>query len=141
MIKAALFTFLCLLPPLALAAGDADIRAAEKAWAGAVMARDLAALDRIFGNDLIYAHSTGVIETKAQYIDRLRGGAQRYDKVEHENIRVVPYGDAAVSHSTVRMMGTSNGKPFNDHVMMMHLWVRQGGAWKLVAHQTTRLAQ
>jgi len=29
--------------------------------------------------------------------------------------------------------------PFNDHVMMMHVWVKQGGSWHLAAHQTTKV--
>jgi len=120
---------------------DSDIYNAEKAWAAAVVARDAAELERIFANELIYAHSTGVVETKQQYIERLKSGAQKYDAITHENTKVVDYGNAAVAHSTVRMSGTSNGRPFNDHVMMLHLWVKRGGTWQLAAHQTTKLAQ
>jgi len=124
----------------ALAASpDDDIRAAEKAWASAVVQRDFAALDQVFTPDLIYAHSTGNIETKAKYLDRLRSGKQRYDTLVHENLRVVVYGDAAVAHSIARVTGTNDNGPFNDHLMMIHLWVRQAGQWRLAAHQTTKI--
>ena len=123
------------------ASGDDAIRDAEKRWSTAVMKKDLGVLDNIFMPDLIYAHSTGKIESKQEYIDRLKGGAQRYDTINHESTKVVLHGDSAVAHSIVRMTGISNGQPFNDHVMMMHLWVKQGGAWKLAAHQTTKLTQ
>jgi hypothetical protein len=33
------------------------------------------------------------------------------------------------------------GTPFNDHLKMLHVWVKQGRAWRLAAHQTTKLAQ
>jgi len=120
---------------------DAPIRDAEHAWAKAVTTRDFSALDRIYGDKLIYAHSTGAIQSKAEYLERLRSGAQKYDSIEHESTRVVMYGDSAVSHSIVRMTGVSNGKPFNDHVMMLHVWEKEGGGWRLVAHQTTKLPQ
>jgi ketosteroid isomerase-like protein len=125
---------------LAPAAGTEDeIRGAEKAWAEAVKGRDFAALDRIFAPELIYAHSTGAIESKQKYIDRLRAGKQRYEAITQENIKIVPYGDSVVAHSLMRMTGVNDAGPFNDHVMMMHLWVKKGGSWRLAAHQTTKV--
>ena len=120
---------------------EADVRDGEKAWAAAVMSRDFQALDRILGDKLIYAHATGAIESKEKYLARLRSGAQKYDTVTQESIRIVTYGDSAVTHSILRMTGTSNGKPFNDHVMALHVWEKQGRAWRLAAHQTTKLAE
>ena len=120
---------------------ELDIRDLEKTWAKAVVARDWAAIDRILGDKLIYAHATGGIESKTQYLDRVRSGAQRYDSIDHETIRVVVYGDSAVTHSIMRITGATNGTPFNDHLMMLHVWEKQGGAWRLAAHQTTKLPQ
>ncbi len=134
---------LATLAVVSLQAADSssEIRKAESAWAAAVVARNAAELERLFAPDLIYAHSTGVVENRQQYIDRLKSGAQKYDAITHESTRVVDYGDAAVAHSIVRMSGISNGRAFNDHVMMLHLWVKRNGAWQLAAHQTTKLAQ
>jgi len=72
-------------------------------------------------------------------MDRLRSGAQRYDAVTQEETKIVVYGDSVVAHSILRMTGVNEKGPFNDHVMAMYLWVKQGGAWKLAAHQTTKL--
>ena len=136
-----LFFLLAGLAALWAADPEAANRDAEKGWANAVMARDFQALDRIFGDKLIYAHSTGAIQSKEEYLERLRSGAQRYDSIVHEKIQIVSYGDSAVSHAILRMTGTSNGKPFNDHVMALHMWEKQGASWKLVAHQTTKLPE
>ena len=131
-----------LLAVAAYAAGVEDeIRSAEKAWAAAVAARDEAALGKMLSPDLIYAHSSGVVETRQQYMDRLRTGAQRYDGVKHESLRVIPHGTTAIAHATMRMHGKSDARMFDDKLMMIHVWVKQGGAWKLVAHQTTKLTQ
>ena len=129
-------TALCTLLP---AATEEEIRQAEKGWTAAVTALDYKALDRILGDQLIYAHSTGNIETKGEYLARLRSGAQKYDGIEHSSITIRIYGDTAVAHAKARMTGKSNGKPFDDKLMMMHFWVKQGGSWRLVAHQTTKL--
>jgi ketosteroid isomerase-like protein len=133
--------FFAAISGLRAADPEIEIRDAEKAWAKAVVARDWAAVDKILDDKLIYAHATGGIESKKQYLDRVRSGAQKYDTINHESIRVVIYGDSAVTHSIMRMAGTTNGTPFNDHLMMLHVWVKQGGSWRLAAHQTTKLAE
>ena len=123
-----------------LAAGAEDeVRKAEKDWAAAVVAQDFDALTQILGDQLIYAHSTGVVESKSEYVGKLRSGAQRYDGIEHLSTNVKAYADAAVAHSKVRMTGQSGGEAFDNQLMMMHLWVKQGGKWRLAAHQTTEL--
>ncbi len=116
-----------------------EVQAAEKAWARAVVKRDYAALERLYDNDLIYAHSSGVVETKKEYIDKLRTGAQRYDAIEHSAVKLRVHGDAAVVHCHVAMKGVNPKGPFDDKLMMLHLWVKKGGVWRLVAHQTTKL--
>ena len=134
------FLLLGLLAAAASAAGPEDeIKAADKAWAAAVKGKDLAALDKMFLPGLVYAHATGPIESKEVYINRLKEGKQRYDTVVIESTRVFPYGDSALSHSIVRVTGVNSAGPFNDHVMMMHMWVKQGGAWRLAGHQTTKV--
>jgi len=126
------------LPALA-APGEDEIRAAEKEWAAAVVAQDFARLDRFLGANLIYAHSTGAVESKEAYLKRLHTGAQKYDAIEFEKTAVHVYGDTAVAHSHLTMRGMSNGAPFNERLMMMHLWVKADGRWQLAAHQTTKL--
>jgi len=121
------------------AATEDEIRNAEKSWAAAVTSADYSALEKILADQLIYAHSTGAIESKSEYAGRLRSGAQNYDAIDYMGTTVRGYGDAAVAHSRVRMKGTSNGRPFNDQLMMLHLWVKRGGQWRLAAHQTTKL--
>jgi ketosteroid isomerase-like protein len=121
------------------ATADEAVRAAEKQWSEAVKNRDFASLERIFTRELIYAHSSGAVETETKYLERLRSGKQRYDSFTYESTQVVVYGEAAVAHSIVRITGTNDAGPFNDHLMMMHAWVKQGGTWRLAAHQTTKI--
>jgi ketosteroid isomerase-like protein len=121
------------------AGAEDEIRQAEKNWASAVVSRDYAVLNRVMHDGLIYAHSTGIIESKGDYIGKLKSNTQRYDAIDHRELTVKVYGDAAVAHSKIVMKGQSGGRPFDNQLMMIHLWVKEGGAWRLVAHQTTEL--
>jgi len=111
----------------------------EKAWAKAVVARDEAALNRIYADKLIYTHSSGVTESKGVFVGRVKSGAQRYDVLEHEKIEVVAYGDSAVMHGIVKVAGVAEGKAFGGRLMILHVWHRTGGQWQMVAHQSLKL--
>jgi ketosteroid isomerase-like protein len=123
----------------ALLASEAEIKTAEAAFAKAIQAKDVATLDQLFLPKIIYAHATGKIETKKEYLDRLSGGKQVYKSYSIERNDVVDYGNSAVSHLTVRVTGANDAGPFNDHVLMLHHWVKEKGAWRLASHQTAKI--
>jgi ketosteroid isomerase-like protein len=112
---------------------------AEKAWAAAVTKRDFAALDKLLADELIYTHSSAVVEDKKVYFGRLKSGVQKYDVLEHGPITAKVYGDTAILHYRIRMRGVSDGAPFDTRAVVTHVWVKQNGAWKLAAHQATKL--
>lgn len=118
-----------------------EILDAEKDWATAVVAGDLDRLGVRLDDTLIYAHSSGVIESKSGYLGRLRSGAQSYHTITHEKTTIRMHGDAAVAHSIGVMAGQNPAGPFDNHLMIMHTWVKAGGIWRLAAHQTTNIVE
>lgn len=120
-------------------ATEQQIIEAEKGWAAAVLAKDFGKLDSMLAPGLIYAHATGIVDNKAQYLQKMKSGKQNYAGVEHKSTKVQMYGDAAVAHSMMRMHGTNAAGPFDDQVMAIHLWVKSNGKWLLAAHQTTKV--
>ena len=126
--------------PLCAGAED-DVLKAEKDWAAAVTAGHFDHVASLLDDTLIYAHSTGNIESKDEYLGKLRSGAQKYTAIKHEKTTVRLHGNAAVVHSIGRMVGTNAAGPFDNHLMIMHTWIKTGGQWRLAAHQTTQLAE
>ena len=125
---------------LAVAAVEDEIKAADMQWAAAAKSGDPARLEKLLSNDLIYTHATGIIDDKAAYIEKLKSKRQKYDGIEHSNVRVKVFGgDTAVLTARMRMHGTNQSGPFDDQLLMIHVWVKVNGAWQLAAHQTTKL--
>ena len=124
---------------LAASPEEQQVLAAEKAWSAAVVAGDFAKLDGMLMPDLIYAHSTGIIDDRAQYLSKMKEGKQTYAGIERGSTVVRVYGNAAITHGTLRMHGKNPDGPFDNRVMTIHTWIKTGGTWKLAAHQTTRL--
>jgi ketosteroid isomerase-like protein len=127
-------------PALAQTAEDA-VRNAEKAWAAAARQADHAALARLLSEQLLYAHSTGLVENKTEYIEKVRTGARKYESIEHKNMVVKVFGDTAMVHATLRFLGANKETPFDHLVMLMHVWVKQDGRWQLAGHQATQLQE
>lgn len=116
-----------------------EIRQAENQWIAAIKAHDQAALDKILSKDLVYTHSSGVVENKSQYIAAVTSGNQKYSSVEYETPAIQIYGATGVLATSARMTGSTQGVPFDNRLRLLHVWTKQGGSWVLVAHQTTKL--
>jgi ketosteroid isomerase-like protein len=116
------------------------VSAADKAWAAATVKSDGAALGKLLADDLNYIHSTGAIDSKATFIDKLKSGEQKYLKFDHEDIDVRLYGATAVLTSTARVESITKGvKGPPNHLRFIHVWYYSKGAWQLVAHQSLRI--
>jgi uncharacterized protein (TIGR02246 family) len=118
--------------------GASAVLAAERRWTEALVKSDLEALGRLYADDLVYVHSGGNIETKAQFLDRVRKGGLKYQKVELVEPKVRVYGQAAVVNGAFDVTVQVDGQPMNHRVVYVHVYAQQGADWRLVAHQTTR---
>jgi ketosteroid isomerase-like protein len=117
----------------------AEIQALDTAWSDAIVKKDGAALEKLLADDLVYAHATGIVDTKRSYIDKIMGGKQVYKSFEQRKPTINLHGDAAVTHSWVRVTGVNQAGPFDDKIMLLHVWVKKGGMWQLAGHQTTKV--
>jgi len=115
----------------------ADARKAIDSFIAAVKKNDVAAVANFLAEDLVYTHSTGIVEGKKEYLAKLKTGDQKYTGIELMSPKIRTFGDTAVMNTQTRMTGASKGVPFDNTLFLMQVWVKQGGSWKMVAHQTT----
>jgi ketosteroid isomerase-like protein len=135
---------LMFVPIFLVAAGPEDtVKAADSAWATAVVKKDYAALERVLSDDLAYTHSNGKLDSKKDYIESLRSGKQAYTAAEHQSIDVrLINKDIALVRATLRMTATSTGTPAPPaNFSVLRVYQLKGGHWQMVAHQSARLAQ
>lgn len=117
----------------------ATILALDKQWSDAIVKTDTATLEKLLADDLVYAHATGIVDTKSSYIAKIKEKRQVYKSFEQRNPTVNLYGNAAVTFSWVRVTGTNQAGPFDDKIMLIHFWVKQNNVWRLAGHQTTKV--
>ena len=75
-----------------------DALKAEDSRYAARANRDFDAMRRLYGDDLVYVHSSAVVDNKASYIERQRSGLH-YRAMRQSDVTVRVYGCLATSRA------------------------------------------
>jgi ketosteroid isomerase-like protein len=118
---------------------EQEIRQREARRFEAIVRGDAAALDDILSDDLSYTHATGVHETKAEFLAKLKSGQLKYESFAPEDVRVRIYGTTGVVTGVARVKVQVKGEPLSFPLRFTDVYVKQGGRWQMVAWQATRL--
>lgn len=114
------------------------VRRLDEERYGAMIAADLAGLDRLLDPDLVYTHSTGDADTKASYLDSLRSGVWKYRGITRSDESVVVREGAVLVFNRVRIDILIRGTPKLLDNRMLAVWVPSpDGAWRLLAVHST----
>lgn len=137
-----IFLATLLLATCALAGGEDEVKKAEQDWAAGITKNDFALLGKVLADDLHYLHSTGLVETKAGYIESMRSGKQKYKSLQYGNMKVRVYGTAAVVNADAQVEFVTDGKPGKAHLAITHVFAKnKAGQWQLVSHQSLKLPE
>ena len=118
----------------------ASILESERARCDAMVANNTTALDALLDARLHFSHATGAVDDKAAYMAKMAAGRIDYVAIDWSEQRVIPLGEDAGlltgrMTSTVRVDGVE--KRLDNRVISA--WARTGGAWRMVAFQSTPL--
>jgi len=106
----------------------------ERERCRAISSGEIAALERLLGDDLTHTHTSGKKDDKASYLALVKGSNRKTTR--GDDLRVRLYGDVAV------MTGTQcnefppsepGGEPRRVELQVLQVWVNDGDSWKQVA--------
>lgn len=114
------------------------LRAEDSRYA-AQMGGDFAALESLYGDELVYFHSSGVVDTKVSFLELLRTGTTKFHRMtRHENtVRV--YGSVAIITGRGIFDVTARGQDIRLEQLFHAVWVKRPAGLQLVSWQATRL--
>ena len=116
-----------LLPALALAADAPQaVLAAHDARIAATIKGDVAALGAMMTDDLSYTHSSGVTETKAEFLEGLKSGKYLYRAIDAPKRRVRVHGDSALVSGPAPHRDRARRQAHRDRALL-HRGLREGG--------------
>jgi ketosteroid isomerase-like protein len=117
----------------------ADIESVERARFAAMTHQDIKSLQSMLADDLIYCHSNGRCETKAQLLESIRTGRIVYHSVEILSLRPRTAAGAVIVNGSIAVDGSMDGLPLKMQLVYMGVYVRRDGQWRLAAWQSARL--
>lgn len=115
------------------AADEKSVRAALDEFNAAAKAGDKAKLEKLLGDDLVYVHSLGKIENKAECIEALV--KSKIEFTVEPGAKVQMHGNTAIVSGKMHA-NLSTGK---THLDFMQVWIKSGKGWQMVARHTLRL--
>ena len=105
----------------------------------AMAAKDIAQLEALLADDLVYTHSSARLDTKQSLIANMRSGATVYASVEPSEVKAQELGDVVVLTGAARIKVASQGKQLDFAVRFTDAYARRNGRWQMVVWQSTRL--
>ena len=104
----------------------------------AMAQKDLATLNTLLSDDLVYTHSTARLDTKKSLLEAMESGRTVYTGVEPSDVKAQDLGTAVVLTGTARIHVLSNGKPNSFGVRFTDVYVNKGDEWQMVTWQSTK---
>jgi len=112
----------------------------EQQWADALTKSDVAALEKLYDDTIVYTHSNGKVDTKESYLSAIKSGATQYQSMTRDDIKVSVYGHTAIVTCHWEVHVLARGNKIDTNARYLHVYVEQPNGWKLVAHESTRIA-
>lgn len=110
----------------------------DKQRMDAMAKKDLAALNRLISDDLIYTHSSARLDTKKSLIGNMESGSTVYTSVVPSDVKAQDLGDTVVLTGSCKISVMSQGRPNSFGVRFTDVWANKGGQWQMVTWQSTR---
>jgi len=114
-----------------------EIKALEDKRYRAMIAGDVAVLDDLCSDDLIYTHSKADYDDKQSYLHKVGTRYFTYLEITHPADRILVVNGAALVTGRMTAKVLVAGTIVQVDNRYLAVWVREQGAWKFVAYQPT----
>jgi ketosteroid isomerase-like protein len=116
-----------------------ELRSLEGKRFAAMTNRDFDSLEELLDDRLCYTHSSGVRDTKDEYLRAVRDEVYVYGPVTHVENSITVIGDVAVITGEMEADIKVNGTPKKLRNAATAVWAHSSSTWRLLSYQTTPL--
>jgi ketosteroid isomerase-like protein len=118
-----------------------ELMALEKAWAEAFVRNDVEAIGRHVAQDWTIITPEGNVLEGSSFLGLIKSGGLTHEVMDFADTSVRVYGDTAVVTARATTKGRFQGHPFSESERSTDIFVKQGGQWKCVLTQLTRITK
>ena len=117
-----------------------EISALLDQYTQALLKKDVAALDRMWADDLTFINLRGELLTKQDRLANIKSGATAFKSIRLSDKRIRTYGEVAVATVQVTLEAQYSGQEGSGDYRVTTVWARPKGTWQMVAVHMTRVA-
>lgn len=110
----------------------------ERQRFAAMVNKDLPFLNKVLSENLVYVHSNGLTETKADHLSHLETGFLVYHSIQPDQIKVFHHGKTAVITGKINVNVTLQDRKLEVLLRYMDVYVKHKGKWQLAAWQSVK---
>jgi|SRR4029077_21090896 ketosteroid isomerase-like protein len=129
----------CRLPPTDPEVERQEIFNLEREAAHAIQLSDATFFRRVYSDDFAGTLSRGEPVNKASFINAVQSTAIKYEAFIASDIKIHIYRDTAVATCLWSSRGSVKGQSVSSQMRVIHIYVKGGSGWKVVAGQNSPL--
>lgn len=120
-------------------AAIAEVLQAEQEWVRAHEVLDVAAIDRLMGEDYTTITSSGEVRGKAETLASYQSQSRIWESATSDEYLVRVYGDTAIVVGRWTAKGTNTDEAFDYSARFTSVYVKRDGRWQIVSDQSTSM--
>ena len=121
--------------------GEKEVVDAVEQLRVAMVNGDKTALEKMTSEKLSYGHSSGHIDNKKEFVDKLTNGASDFVTLDLTEQSISISDKVAIVRHRLDAKTNDGGKPGEAHLRVLLILQKQKGGWKLLARQAIRISQ
>lgn len=133
-----LFLFICVSTALAQTKAEKQVARAVETLRQAMIDGDRMALEKIVDQSLSYGHSSGQLDDKKEFVEKLVSGRSDFVSIALTEQTISVSGNTAIVRHTLSAETNDGGKPGQVKLKVLLVWQKNGGQWKLLARQAVK---
>ena len=111
---------------------------AEDARFKAQMSGDAAAMNKLFGEDLVYIHSSTVVDSKKSFIESITSGNVKYRSMSRGDPTVRTYGAVAIVSGSAKFEVLVKGESRALDLLYHAIWAKRLAGVQFISWQATK---
>lgn len=102
---------------------------------------DVATLDHLYSDDLVYANASGGSLTKAQHLAELKARTLHFISFKHEDVQAVVHGDTGMVTGVSKSEVEYKGSVSKSNRRFLNVFSKINGHWLVVGHFETNISE
>ncbi len=119
---------------------ESAVAAAIQMLNTAMVDADRIRLDALVNSALSYGHSSGLVEDKQAFIEKIVSGKSDFVSIILSEQTIDVQGKTAIVRHILKAQTNDGGKPGEVQLKILQVWQKEGKSWKLLARQAVKFS-